>query len=63
MRSFRTLPTTAMRLALASFVLLLLSSTALASEADLAIPDLNAGSFPIAGQDITAWNLLFYGAS
>lgn len=51
-----------MRLALASIVLLLLSSTVLASEADLAIPDLNAGTFKIAGKDITAWNLLFYGS-
>jgi K(+)-stimulated pyrophosphate-energized sodium pump len=61
-RSLRLLPTTAMRLALASIVLLLLSSTVLASEADLAIPDLNAGTFKIAGKDITAWNLLFYGS-
>ncbi len=62
MRSLRTLPTTAMRLALASFVLLLLSSTALASEADLAIPDLSAGNFTIAGHTIDAWHLLFYGS-
>jgi K(+)-stimulated pyrophosphate-energized sodium pump len=33
-----------------------------ASEADLAIPDLHEGHFTIAGQTITAWNLLLYGA-
>jgi K(+)-stimulated pyrophosphate-energized sodium pump len=42
--------------------LLICSSPLLASEADLAIPDLHAGTFEIAGQTITAWNLLFYGA-
>ena len=42
--------------------LVLLCGPALASEADLAIPDLHAGTFTIAGQTITAWNLLFYGA-
>jgi K(+)-stimulated pyrophosphate-energized sodium pump len=35
---------------------------ALASEADLAIPDLNNGHFDIFGTKITAWNLLFYGS-
>src|SRR5207244_10262816 len=35
---------------------------ALASEADLAIPDLHAGHFTIFGNDIKAWDLLFYGA-
>ncbi len=34
----------------------------LASEADLAIPDLHAGSFNIFGREISAWNLLFGGA-
>jgi Na+/H+-translocating membrane pyrophosphatase len=33
-----------------------------ASEADLKIPDLHEGTFTIAGQTITAWNLLFYGS-
>jgi K(+)-stimulated pyrophosphate-energized sodium pump len=33
-----------------------------ASEADLAIPDLHQGKFIIAGQEISAWNLLLYGA-
>ncbi|HMP01085.1 MAG TPA: sodium-translocating pyrophosphatase, partial [Gemmatales bacterium] len=37
-------------------------SPALASEADLAIPDLHAGKFNIFGMEISAWNLLFYGA-
>ncbi len=35
---------------------------AFASEADLAIPDLHEGKFNIFGTEITAWNLLFYGA-
>jgi K(+)-stimulated pyrophosphate-energized sodium pump len=43
-------------------LLLLTASPLLASEADLAIPDLRAGKFTIAGQEISAWNLLFYGA-
>jgi K(+)-stimulated pyrophosphate-energized sodium pump len=33
-----------------------------ASEADLAIPDLHAGTFNIFGNEVSAWNLLFYGA-
>jgi K(+)-stimulated pyrophosphate-energized sodium pump len=37
-------------------------ATALAGEADLAIPDLHEGTFTIAGWEVTAWNLLFYGA-
>src|SRR5262249_5245368 len=50
-------------LIIASVVLLLLSgSTAHASEADLAIPDLHAGHFKIFGTEVSAWNLLFYGA-
>ncbi|MGC3971489.1 MAG: sodium-translocating pyrophosphatase [Pirellulales bacterium] len=41
----------------------LAASPAFASEADLAIPDLNKhGSFTIAGKEITAGNLLFYGS-
>ncbi len=43
-------------------ILLLTAGAASASEASLAIPDLHAGTFTIAGQTITAWNLLFYGA-
>jgi K(+)-stimulated pyrophosphate-energized sodium pump len=35
---------------------------ALASEAELAIPDLHDGHFTIAGQSISAWDLLFYGS-
>jgi K(+)-stimulated pyrophosphate-energized sodium pump len=35
---------------------------AFADESQLAIPDLHNGKFHIAGRDITAWNLLFYGA-
>src|SRR5271167_83052 len=46
-----------------SLVVLLLAATSLpAGESDLAIPDLHKGKFTIAGQDISAWNLLFYGA-
>jgi Na+/H+-translocating membrane pyrophosphatase len=37
-------------------------STLMASEADLAIPDLHKGKFTIAGQEVSAWNLLFWGA-
>jgi K(+)-stimulated pyrophosphate-energized sodium pump len=37
-------------------------SAALASEANLAIPNLRDGYFTIAGQQISAWNLLFGGA-
>jgi K(+)-stimulated pyrophosphate-energized sodium pump len=42
--------------------LLLLASPAMASEADLAIPDLHEGKFNIFGTTITAWQLLFYGS-
>ncbi|HEY2413426.1 MAG TPA: sodium-translocating pyrophosphatase [Pirellulaceae bacterium] len=47
-----------------SFVaaLLLLAAPAVASEADLAIPDLHDGKFNIFGTTITAWQLLFYGS-
>lgn len=38
------------------------SSMASAGEADLAIPDLHQGKFNIAGQQISGWSLLFYGA-
>jgi K(+)-stimulated pyrophosphate-energized sodium pump len=33
-----------------------------ASEADLAIPDLHAGTFHLFGGEISSWNFLFYGA-
>jgi len=59
---FRTAPQIAIRLFLASVAILLLSSTVMASEADLAIPDLRLGTFTIGGTTITAWNLLFYGS-
>src|SRR3954447_26748352 len=38
------------------------ATPALASEADLAIPDLHEGKFNIFGTTITAWQLLFYGS-
>ncbi len=43
-------------------VLLLAGTTVQAGEADLAIPDLHAGSFLILGRTISGWSLLFYGA-
>jgi K(+)-stimulated pyrophosphate-energized sodium pump len=43
-------------------VLLLTATTAHASEADLAIPDLREGKFIIFGMEIPAWDLLFWGA-
>ncbi len=49
-------------LALAMGVLLLSAGFARAGDADLEIPDLHAGSFKIFGYDISAWNLLWYGA-
>jgi K(+)-stimulated pyrophosphate-energized sodium pump len=42
--------------------LLLLCSPLLASEADLAIPDLHEGTFRLFGQEISGWNLLLYGS-
>jgi len=50
-------------IALAVVVLLLSGGTALASEADLAIPDLHEGHFNIFGGTISAWWLLFWGAA
>ncbi|HEV3081964.1 MAG TPA: sodium-translocating pyrophosphatase [Gemmataceae bacterium] len=50
------------KIALALVVLLVTAASVHAGEADLAIPDLHKGTFKIFGQDITAWNLLFYGA-
>src|SRR5688572_17272806 len=43
-------------------VVLIGAPMAWASEADLAIPDLHQGKFIIFGSEITAWNLLAYGA-
>lgn len=40
----------------------LAAAAVMASEANLAIPDLHAGKFTIFGAEISAWNLLFYGA-
>ena len=48
--------------ALSIGMLLLAGATAQASEADLAIPDLHKGIFNIFGQEVSAWNLLFYGS-
>jgi K(+)-stimulated pyrophosphate-energized sodium pump len=60
---FRSLPRLATRLIIGALAVWLLSgSTVLAGEAQLAIPDLRVGHFNIAGQEISAWNLLFYGA-
>src|SRR5947209_15270897 len=56
-RAFRGL----LPLLLATAAVLLSSGTIHASEADLAIPDLHAGHFPSLG-NVSAWNLLFYGA-
>jgi len=46
----------------ATALALLQATPLLASEADLAIPDLHKGHFDIFGRTISAWNLLFYGA-
>ncbi|MDR1739647.1 MAG: sodium-translocating pyrophosphatase [Bacteroidales bacterium] len=46
----------------ATLLTLLLSSIAFASEADLAIPDLRAGTFHIFGYEVSSWNFLFWGA-
>ncbi len=47
---------------LLSLILLGSASSVLAGEADLAIPDLHAGKFKIGGNEVSGWNLLFYGA-
>jgi K(+)-stimulated pyrophosphate-energized sodium pump len=49
-------------LALAITAFLSFATPAVASEADLAIPDLHAGKFVIAGYEISAWMLLFCGS-
>src|SRR5687767_1222193 len=46
----------------AAIALLALTSSTMASEASLAIPDLHEGKFNLFGTTISAWNLLFYGA-
>src|SRR5438309_1709549 len=43
-------------------VSLLTGTTARASEADLPIPDLRAGTFSLFGAEVPAWDLLFWGA-
>ncbi|HYT88372.1 MAG TPA: sodium-translocating pyrophosphatase [Gemmataceae bacterium] len=43
-------------------VLLLGATSSYASEADLPIPDLHAGSFTLFGVEVSAWWLLFWGA-
>lgn len=43
-------------------ILLLSGSSLMASEANLAIPDLHKGSFQLMGQAVSAWNLLFVGS-
>ncbi len=48
---------------LAAVLALVLSATpAMASEADLKIPGLHESTFTLAGQSISGWNLLLYGA-
>ncbi len=42
--------------------LLLACASVQAGEADLAIPDLHKGKFTLMGQEVSAWNLLFYGS-
>ena len=46
----------------AAVVVFVVAAPASASEADLAIPDLHAGTFNLFGTTVTAWNLLLYGA-
>ncbi|MGL4554409.1 MAG: sodium-translocating pyrophosphatase [Gemmataceae bacterium] len=49
-------------LALALVLLAVLAAPALASEADLEIPDLHKGTFTLLGVSVSAWNILFFGA-
>src|SRR5687768_14697405 len=49
-------------IALALVMILLAATPALASEADLAIPDLHAGHFILFGFRVSAWWLLLIGA-
>jgi K(+)-stimulated pyrophosphate-energized sodium pump len=46
----------------AALFLLLTAGSARASEADLPIPDLHAGTFNLLGMEVSAWWLLFWGA-
>ncbi|MCC7087386.1 MAG: sodium/proton-translocating pyrophosphatase [Pirellulales bacterium] len=63
MKFVRRLPQLATLLNLGTLCFVMLAgSTALASEADLAIPDLRQGEFHFGDATITAWKLLFYGA-
>jgi K(+)-stimulated pyrophosphate-energized sodium pump len=50
------------RIMAALVVMLLTAAPAMASEADLAIPDLREGHFNILGREISGFNLLQYGA-
>ncbi|WP_210421113.1 sodium-translocating pyrophosphatase [Lacipirellula limnantheis] len=50
------------RLLLAVAIVTLNAAPLLASEADLAIPDLHAGKFTIFGNEISGYNLLLYGS-
>jgi len=50
------------RAGLLLLVALLTTAKTFASEADIAIPDLHAGTFHIFGNVVTSWNFLFYGA-
>jgi K(+)-stimulated pyrophosphate-energized sodium pump len=60
---FRKFPISKCCAALGALAVWLTSATAaLAGEAQLAIPDLHEGTFTIAGNTISAWNLLFGGA-
>jgi len=49
-------------LLIAGATVLFATATAHAGEADLAIPDLHEGKFTLFGTEVSAWNLLFYGA-
>ncbi len=47
---------------LVSIAMIASTLSAYASEADLAIPDLHAGTFHLFGTEVTSWNFLFWGA-
>src|SRR4051812_34296042 len=54
---------TSLKRAFVALAVLLWTTTAVgASEADLPIPDLHAGSFNLFGIEVSAWWLLFWGA-
>ena len=59
--SFVTVAGSLLKPILFTLAVLLTSSTGWASEADLAIPDLTAGTFETLG-GTSAWDLLFYGS-